>query len=97
MINILEKVKEFFYKLIGKDKTLALEAPKVEEKNEDTQRNVFKENISINNNIISIQKLYEDGKVKEEDLSVEEVFDLVSVYKEQIEKLDSEIAKMKAS
>ena len=83
---MFEKIKGFLSKIFKKQKLL-------EEKNIilDNDINIksnniksFKEDLSSDNKIYNIQKLYESGEILEEDLTISQIKELISLYKQQI-------------
>ncbi len=54
--------------------------------------NKFKKELIENTQICNTQKMYEEGKITEDDMQISEIRKLISVYKEQINVLDKEIA-----
>ena len=46
--------------------------------------------------IYNTQKMYEEGKITEDDMQISEIRKLISIYKEQINILDREITAKKA-
>ena len=89
---MFEKIKNILRRLFKKQKLL--EENILE--NEVKQIN-FKKEISQNTAIYNIQKMYEEGKITEDDMQINEIRKLISVYKEQINVLDKEIAIKKAN
>lgn len=96
MTNVLKKIKEFFKSLFGKSDALML-------KEKNTVSNACSENKSnesISNKpqtmrskfdeerkLYEIQKRYELGEIKEEDISTEEKEKIMDLYKKQIRNL----------
>lgn len=89
---MFEKIKNILRRLFKKQKLL--EENILE--NEVKQIN-FKKEISQNTAIYNIQKMYEEGKITEDDMKISEIQKLISLYKEQINMLDREIAIKKAN
>ncbi len=89
---MFEKIKNILRRLFKKQKLL--EENILE--NEVKQIN-FKKEISQNTAIYNIQKMYEEGKITEDDMKISEIRKLISIYKEQINMLDREIAIKKAN
>lgn len=89
---MFEKIKNILKRLFKKQKLL--EENILE--NEVKQIN-FKKEISQNTAIYNIQKMYEEGKITEDDMKISEIRKLISLYKEQINMLDREIAIKKAN
>lgn len=89
MSKITEKIKSFFNKIFNNNKQLLDTNIKSETKIE----NDFKKDLSTENQrvILDIQQKYEEGKVKEEELPMNEIFELVDLYKQQINTLNREI------
>ena len=62
----------------------------------DSKTNNFKQDLIENTQIYDTQKMYEQGKISEEDMQISEIRKLISLYKEQISMLDREIITKKA-
>ncbi len=89
---MFEKIKNVLRRLFKKQKLLEENILK----NEVKQIN-FKKEISQNTAIYNTQKMYEEGKITEDDMQISEIRKLISIYKEQINMLDREIAIKKAN
>lgn len=89
---MFEKIKNVLRRLFKKQKLLEENILK----NEVKQIN-FKKEISQNTAIYNTQKMYEEGKITEDDMKISEIRKLISIYKEQINMLDREIAIKKAN
>lgn len=90
---ILERIKQFFKKMFGINKTKYIEAPKVEdgvniECTEEKYNSKFKGNINLKNNenyrILNLQKEFKEGKIKAEEISEEDTDLLIDIYIKQI-------------
>lgn len=88
---MFEKIKNVLRRLFKKQKLLEENILK----NEVKQIN-FKKEISQNTAIYNTQKMYEEGKITEDDMQISEIRKLISIYKEQINMLDREITAKKA-
>lgn len=94
MNKIFEKIKKFIYKyLIRKEKTELLEEAKYTQISKKEENNKFKEDLNAKKyqNILNIQNKYENEEIKEEELSILEIMDLIDIYKEQIKEMKLEI------
>ena len=91
MNKIIEKIKEFFYKLKKDKKVLLVEDTSNNKKNELNQ---FRESLDVRDEqkIADLQKKYESGEIGDKELSPFQVFDLIDLYKKQICSLDMEIS-----
>lgn len=90
MNKVFDKIKKFIYKyLIRKEKTKLLEEAKDTEINRKEENKNFKEKLNVKEyqNILNIQNKYENEEIKEEDLSIIEIMDLIDIYKEQIKEM----------
>lgn len=88
---MFEKIKNILKRLFKKQSLL-------EEgilKNEVKQTN-FKQELIENTAIYNTQKMYDEGKITEDDMQISEIRKLISLYKEQINMLDREIITKKA-
>lgn len=91
MNKIVEKIKEFFYKLKKDKKVLLMESKSPNNKN---VLNEFKESLDVRNEqkIVDLQKKYENDEISDKELSPFQVLDLIDLYKEQIDNLDMQIS-----
>lgn len=82
---MFEKIKSIFAKIFKKQKLL-------EENNSKTEvnKNNFREELSKQTQMYNLQKLYEEGKITEDDMQINQIKKLISLYKEQISMLDRE-------
>lgn len=91
---VIERIKQFFKKLLGINKTNYIEAPKSEEdgvkieKTEEKSINAFKNDISLENNqnyrILNLQKEFKEGKIEAEEISEKDTELLIGIYIDQI-------------
>ncbi len=88
---MFEKIKNIFRKLFKKQKLLEENILKTEVKT-----NNFKQELSENTEIYNIQKMYDDGKISEDEMKISDIRKLINLYKEQISMLDREILTKKA-
>ncbi len=89
---MFEKIKNILRRLLKKQKLLEENILGTEAKT-----NEFKKELIENTQIYNTQKMYEEGKITEDDMQISEIRKLISVYKEQINVLDKEIAIKKAN
>lgn len=85
------KIKNILKRLFKKQKLLEENILKTEVKT-----NNFKQDLAENTQIYNTQKMYEEGKITEDDMKISEIRKLISLYKEQINMLDREITTKKA-
>ncbi|MCI8361825.1 MAG: hypothetical protein HFJ41_01500 [Clostridia bacterium] len=83
---MFEKIKNILKRLFKKQSLLEEGILKTEVK----QTN-FKQELIENTAIYNTQKMYDEGKITEDDMQISEIRKLISVYKEQINILDREI------
>lgn len=82
---MFEKIKNIFrriflkQKLLQENKTIESELFKTEIKTSN-----FREELSKNSEIYNIQKMYDEGKITEDELTISQIKKLISLYKEQI-------------
>ena len=91
MNNIIQKIKEFFYKLKKDKKVLLVEdTNSINEKNQDE----FKKSLDVTSKqkIVDIQNKYESGEILDKELNPFQVLDLIDLYKKQINDLNIEIS-----
>lgn len=88
---MFEKIKNMLKRLFKKQSLLEEGILKAEVK----QTN-FKKEITENTTIYNTQKMYDEGKITEDDIQIREIRKLISIYKEQINMLDREILAKKA-
>lgn len=98
MINtngIWYKVQNFFRNIFGKNKSVIEEASKKEEKKEMSK---FRDTIIIQKNeererLIKLQNQLRNKKIKEEELTLEDIEKISILYDEQIKEIEEEIKK----
>lgn len=88
---MFEKIKNILKRLFKKQKLLEENILKTEVKT-----NNFKQDLVENTQIYNTQKMYEQGKITEDDMKISEIRKLISLYKEQINMLDRKITAKKA-
>lgn len=88
---MFEKIKNILKRLFKKQSLLEEGILKTEVK----QTN-FKQELIESTAIYNTQKMYEEGKITEDDMQISEIRKLISIYKEQINMLDREITAKKA-
>ena len=90
--GIFAKIKNFFKKLFHKDEFVSVKENIVSDyKNEDIKPS-FADAIKIpevneKSEVLKMQKDYEKGKIREEDMTSEQIKKIESLYEEQIIKL----------
>lgn len=88
---MLEKIKNILKRLFKKQKLLEENVIKTEVKT-----NNFKQELSENTAIYNTQKMYDEGKITEDEMKISDIRKLISIYKEQINMIDREITAKKA-
>lgn len=88
---MFEKIKNILKRLFKKQKLLEENVLKTEVKT-----NNFKQELSENTAIYNTQKIYDEGKITEDEMKISDIRKLISIYKEQINMLDREITAKKA-
>lgn len=88
---MFEKIKNILKRLFKKQSLLEEGILKTEVK----QTN-FKQELIESTAIYNTQKMYDEGKITEDDMQISEIRKLISIYKEQINMLDREITEKKA-
>ncbi len=88
---MFEKIKDILKRLFKKQSLLEEGILKTEVK----QTN-FKQELIENTAIYNTQKMYDEGKITEDEMQISEIRKLISIYKEQINMLDREIIAKKA-
>lgn len=88
-INIWKKIVRFTKKIFRINDVLLIESPKEEE---NTIRESTIKELSNQYKIMALQKDYESGIIKEEELSDYERDNLLKLYKKQVETLEINIA-----
>lgn len=97
IIDMFEKVKQFTKRIFIKGDNLLTEGTNKNSSNENTNnstiQNVAKpksmrEQLEQERQMLVLQKKYECGEVKEEELSQEQKSELIEVYKKQIKTLE---------
>lgn len=87
MSKLIQRIKQFFYKMKTNNTKLLINSNLEQEENKE---NEFKQSLNIKQEqeIIDIQKKYEEGKVTEEDLNPLEIMNLIDLYKRQINEIN---------
>ena len=85
--DVFSKIKNFFKRIFGTEKQdTSIMQENIEVKKE---KNSFEESIRVVENeetkLLKLQKLYRSGKIKEKDLTQEQVVSLCELYDKQIE------------
>lgn len=88
---MFKKIKNILKRLFKKQSLLEEGILKTEVK----QTN-FKQELIENTAIYNTQKMYDEGKITEDDMQISDIRKLISIYKEQINMLDREITAKKA-
>lgn len=88
---MFEKIKNIFRRMFRKQKLLEETISKTEIKT-----NNFKQELSKSTEIYNTQKMYEEGKITEDELQISQIKKLINLYKEQINMLDKDISIKKA-
>lgn len=88
---MFEKIKNILKRLFKKQKLLEENVLKTEVKT-----NRFKQELSENTAIYNTQKMYDEGKITEDEMKISDIRKLINLYKEQINMLDREITVKKA-
>lgn len=100
--SIFYKIKKFFKNLFKRNAIITENCATVEETNNlpnDEKKKPFLEGLRNYKNeeaeLLSLQKLYRSGKIKEEELSGEQIIELCKLYDMQIAKLKESNARRK--
>lgn len=88
---MFEKIKNILKRLFKKQKLLEENVLKTEVKT-----NSFKQELTENTAIYNTQKMYDEGKITEDEMKISDIRKLINLYKEQINMLDREITTKKA-
>lgn len=88
---MFEKIKNILKRLFKKQSLLEENLLKTEVKT-----NNFKQELSENTAIYNTQKMYDEGRISEDEMKISDIRKLISIYKEQINMLDREITAKKA-
>lgn len=88
---MFEKIKNILKRLFKKQSLLEEGILKTEVK----QTN-FKQELIESTAIYNTQKMYDEGKITEDEMKISDIRKLISIYKEQINMLDREITEKKA-
>lgn len=88
---MFEKIKNILKRLFKKQSLLEEGILKTEVKKTN-----FKQELIENTAIYNTQKMYDEGKITEDEMQISEIRKLISIYKEQINMLDREIIAKKA-
>lgn len=104
--SFFSKIKSFFKNIFEKDEfnepvyNDATMYNYEENKNEDTRKRAFEDNIRVRpdyekEKLLKMQRDYEAGLIKEEDMTEEQVSGIEKLYKEQISKLRNDYREYK--
>lgn len=104
--SFFSKLKSFFRNIFEKDefnKPVYNDVPMhnyEENKNEDIRKRAFEDNIRVRpdyekEKLLKMQRDYEAGLIKEEDMTEEQVSGIEKLYKEQISKLRNDYREYK--
>lgn len=104
--SFFSKLKSFFRNIFEKDEfnePVYNDVPIYnyeENKNEDTRKRAFEDNIRVRpdyekEKLLKMQRDYEAGLIKEEDMTEEQVSGIEKLYKEQISKLRNDYREYK--
>ena len=88
---MFEKIKNIFRKMFSKQKLLEERMLEFEIKTSN-----FKQELRKETEIYNIQKMYDEGKITEDELQISQIKKLINLYKEQINMLDRDINIKKA-
>lgn len=88
---MFEKIKNMLKRLFKKQKLLEENILETEIKT-----NNFKQELSENTAIYNTQKMYDEGKITEDEMKISDIRKLINLYKEQINMIDREITIKKA-
>ena len=88
---MFEKMKNILKRLFKKQKLLEENILKTEVKT-----NNFKQELSENTAIYNNQKMYDEGRISEDEMKISDIRKLINLYKEQINMLDREIIAKRA-
>ena len=79
---MFEKIKIFIKNFFGKQKLLE-QSNNVVDNITENESNDFKEKLREDSEIYNLQKLYEEGKITEDDLQICQIKKLIALYKKQ--------------
>ncbi len=85
---MLDKIKKFFEKIFKKQKLLTESNQDVEISRKTDIESVkenFKKQINVNMELYTLQKMYEQGKITEDDMQISQIKDLIKLYKLQLQ------------
>ena len=88
------RIKEFFKRLFGKNKKLAI-AEETAPKKEINKNLKEKIRIIDNSKLLKLQEDYENGKIDEMSMSTKQMKELIELYEKQIQELNYQIAMRK--
>lgn len=82
---MFEKIKNIFRRIFLKQKLLQ-ENKNVENEilKTEIKTSNFREELSKDSEIYNIQKMYDEGKITEDELTISQIKKLIGLYKEQI-------------
>ena len=85
--NIFYKIKKWFKNLFGKDEIIEQEIDESNEINRLTERMSFIDSIKVESKdvILSLQKKLKSEDIRIEDLTDQELYEMIELYQKQIE------------
>ena len=79
---MFQKLKQFIKKLFSKQKLIEEKSVIKKDGAKKIVKSDIKTELQVDSQIYNLQKLYEDGKITEDDLTIKQIKDLIKLYKE---------------
>ena len=79
---MFQKLKQFVKKLISKQKLIEEKSVIKKDGAKKIVKLDIKTELQVDSQVYNLQKLYEDGKITEDDLTIKQIKDLIKLYKE---------------
>lgn len=79
---MFQKLKQFVKKLFSKQKLIEEKSVIKKDGAKKIVKSDIKTELQVDSQIYNLQKLYEDGKITEDDLTIKQIKDLIKLYKE---------------
>ena len=79
---MFQKLKQFVKKLFSKQKLIEENSVIKKDGAKKIVKSDIKTELQVDSQIYNLQKLYEDGKITEDDLTIKQIKDLIKLYKE---------------
>ena len=80
---MFQKIKHFIKAIFSKQKLIEEKSVIKKDGAKTIIKSDIKKELHVDSKIYNLQKLYENGKITEDDLTIKQIKDLINLYKEQ--------------